>query len=151
MVLTFFGHRHFQESSQIETHLLDLFETLSNGQPIIFYLGGYGNFDMFALRCAKRYQSTHDGVKVIFVTPYLSEKYSKLTHAKENYDGTIYPELESVPYQYAILKRNEWMVENADHIVFYVAHAYGGAYKAYLHAKRKKKAYTNLSNIALFG
>lgn len=35
------------------------------------------------------------------------------------YDYLLYPSIENVPYRFAIAKRNEWMVEQADIIVSY--------------------------------
>ena len=37
------------------------------------------------------------------------------------------------------------MVEKADYVVAYISHAWGGAYTAYKHAKRKNKPLFNIS------
>ena len=76
---------------------------------------------------------------------YLDKNYSKLEFAKYNYDDVIFPPLESVPRKFAILKRNEWMVEEADLVIAYVMYSWGGAVKTLEYAKRKKKTIINLA------
>jgi len=107
-----------------------------------FYLGGYGFFDSFAWECCRRYQSEHPNVSLVFVTPYLNVDRS----VKGLYDSSVYPPLEDKPRKFAISYRNKWMVENADLVIAYVDHSYGGAYATLQHAKRKKKAIINLGN-----
>jgi len=53
--------------------------------------------------------------------PYLNREYST-----DLYDDTTYPPLEDVPKKYAISRRNEWMVDQADVVVAYVTHGWGG-------------------------
>jgi len=57
----------------------------------------------------------------------------------DGYDETIYPPLESIPRKFAILRRNEWMVQESDIVVAYVNHGWGGAAKTLQYARRKKK------------
>ncbi|MBQ3489992.1 MAG: hypothetical protein IJA86_05345 [Clostridia bacterium] len=59
-------------------------------------------------------------------------------------DTSIYPPIEQVPPRFAISKRNEWMMANADLIIAYVNHEYGGAYQSLRVAKRKKKKIINI-------
>jgi len=107
--------------------------------PAEFFLGGYGMFDAFALHCCKKYQKEHPNVKLIFVTPYPNTE-------KDGYDAILYPALEHVPRKFAISHRNRWMVENADVVVVYIDHAWGGAYQARMHAKRERKTIFDLNN-----
>ena len=62
------------------------------------------------------------------------------------YDEIVYPELESVPWKFAISKRNEWMVEQADIVIAFVDHDWGGAATTLQYAKRKKKTIINLAD-----
>ena len=57
----------------------------------------------------------------------------------EGYDETVYPPLESVPRRYAILRRNEWMIQRCDVLVAYVTHGWGGAARTLAYARKKKK------------
>ena len=51
--------------------------------------------------------------------------------------------LEKVPRRYAIVKRNEWMVDHSDTVVSYVTHGWGGAAKTLAYAKRRHKTILN--------
>ena len=62
-------------------------------------------------------------------------------------DTSIYPPIENVPPKFAILKRNEWMMANADLIITYVKHNYGGAYRSLQVAKRKRKKIININDL----
>ena len=55
------------------------------------------------------------------------------------YDSTTYPPLENVPPRYAIVRRNEWMVQESDVVISGVTHGWGGAAKTLDFAKRKQK------------
>ena len=84
-------------------------------------------------------------IELIFITPYLDKSYSKLEFAKYHYDDIIFTPLENVPRKFAILKRNEWMVEEADLVIAYVMYSWGGAAKTLEYARRKKKTIINLA------
>ncbi len=56
---------------------------------------------------------------------------------RNNFDEMIYPPLERVPPKYAILRRNEWMIDKATVLFACVRHAWGGAAKTLAYAKRK--------------
>ena len=62
-------------------------------------------------------------------------------------DTSIYPPIENVPLKFAISKRNEWMMTNADIIIAFVNRGYGGAYKSLQAAKRRKKKIINICEL----
>ena len=127
--------------------MLRLLEELIGEKEAILYLGGYGIFDDFSFSCARAYKKLHAGVKLAFVTPYLNEEYQKRRayYRKDGYDVVIYPPLENVPPKFAIVQRNKWMAEQADAVIAFIDHGWGGAYRMYQHAKRKNKAIYNLA------
>ena len=57
----------------------------------------------------------------------------------------IYPALENVPPKYAIIRRNEWMIDKADLLIAYVTHGWGGAARTYRYAKQKGIPTVNLA------
>lgn len=63
------------------------------------------------------------------------------------YDDSVYPPLENTPLRFAIVKRNQWMIDNSQLIVAYVKYSWGGATKAVTYAKKKNKQIINLCNI----
>lgn len=145
MIITFCGHSNYLGTLEDEQRLLNLIESVAKDNQVDFYLGGYGNFDFFALKCAKKYKENHPNANLIFVTPYLNKWLKdRRDFLEKNYDEILYPELEDIPQQFAILKRNEWMINQCDFIFCYVTTHYGGAYKSLLYAHKRKKTYINL-------
>lgn len=132
MVVTFCGHRRLQDRNKVKAWLESTLAELIRQGADIFYLGGYGDFDTLSAEVLKKLKKASPNIRLIFVVPYLGR-------TGEGYDETIYPELEKVPPRFAILKRNEWMVQKADIIVAYITHSYGGAFQTFNFARRKKK------------
>ena len=114
-----------------------------------FYLGGYGEFDNLSYKCCQKHKKENENARLVFVTPYIDENYQKnhLSDCKTHYDEIIYPNLEKVPYRYAIVVRNRWMVDNADLVIGYVNHSWGGAYNACAYAVSKGKKVINLGKL----
>ena len=128
---------------QIQNHITAV-------EPIACYLGGYGDFDTICARACKELKDEYLNMQLIYVTPYLhlSEQVKMKNMQIEGFfDTIIYPPIEHVPLKFAILKRNEWMMTNADLIIAYVNHGYGGAYQALQIAKRKKKKIINICDL----
>lgn len=149
MIITFCGHASYVPKEGDEQKLLSLLEELVGDSSAELYLGEYGGFDAFARRCGSKYRDMHPELKLVFVTPYMTEDYQRnhLEPIRELYDATVYPPLETVPLRFAISHRNKWMVEQADTVIAYITHDFGGAYQTYKHAMKKKKKIINLSEI----
>ena len=147
MIITFCGHSQVIFTNEEKSVLRNILVDEINKNPINkFYLGGYGDFDGLCLRTLKDLKNDFPDIELIFITPYLDKNYSKLEFAKYHYDDVIFPPLESVPRKFAILKRNEWMVDEADLVIAYVMYSWGGAAKTLEYAKRKKKTIINLAS-----
>lgn len=67
MIITFCGHAQFRATEQCERELLTFPETHVGDSPAQMYLGGYGEFDSFALRCCRKYRETHPQIKLVLV------------------------------------------------------------------------------------
>ena len=147
MIITFCGHSICLFSDDVKEQLKNILvgEIIKN-PTCKFYLGGYGDFDGLCLRTLKELKNDFPEIELIFITPYLDTNYSKLEFAKYHYDDVIFPPLESVPRKFAILKRNEWMVEETDLVIAYVMYSWGGAAKTLEYAKRKNKTIINLAS-----
>lgn len=145
MIIAFCGHSTYSVAECDEIKIMDILEAEIGDRPCEIFLGGYGNFDEFALQCGKKFKQKNPSVKIVLITPYLDAKKTK--SLEHSYDSIIYPELENVPFKYAISCRNKWMVEKADILISFVSHQYGGAYTMYSYAKRKNKKIYNLPSI----
>ena len=63
----------------------------------------------------------------------------------DDYSDTMLPEgIESVRPHYAISWRNNWMLKQADFVVTYISHSYGGAAQYMKKAKIQKKIVINI-------
>ena len=145
MVITFCGHSNCVFSDEENEKLKQLLiKEIRKNPTCKFYLGGYGDFDSLCLRTLRELKKEFQSIELIFITPYLDKNYSKLELAKYYYDDVIFPPIENVPRKFAILKRNEWMVDSADLVIAYVEYSWGGAAKTLEYAKRKKKQIINL-------
>ena len=146
MIITFCGHSDFLFSDDVKQQLKNILVSEIIKNPTCkFYLGGYGDFDSLCLRTLRELKKEFQSIELIFITPYIDKNYSKLEFAKYHYDDVIFPPLECVPRRFAILKRNEWMVDEADLVIAYVMYSWGGAAKTLEYANRKKKQIINLA------
>lgn len=146
MIITFCGHAKFQRTDEYEQKMLAFLAEKVGNKSADMYLGGYGDFDNFAYDCCKKYKETHPNISLIFITPYLTVEYQQkhLEYQKKRYDEIIYQAIEDKPLKFAITYRNKWMVEKADYIICGITHDWGGAYKTYQYAKRKKRHIFNV-------
>ena len=134
MLVTFCGHKDVAKEAQVKEKLEAVIASLIEEGATEFYLGGYGSFDSMAAKTVREMKKTHPEVQGILVIPYMDRDYNK-----DLYDGSVYPPIENAPLRFAISKRNEWMVDQADVVVAYVTHDWGGANTTLEYAKRKKK------------
>ena len=148
MIITFVGHATISFKEKVKEAVKEqiLAET-SHVKHFTCYIGGYGDFDETCALACRELKMITDRFDVVYVTPYISlseqEKINEM-QACGLCDTSVYPPLESVPPRFAISKRNEWMVTNADLIVAYVSRSYGGAYKTLQMARRRKKRIINI-------
>ena len=150
MIIAFFGHSSINNYSVLrETIEKIIREVIKKCDSISFYCGGYGAFDGLCAEVCRCIKSEYRNCELIFITPYITElqqqKMKELIRTKQ-YDGCLYPSLENVPPRFAISKRNEWIANEADLIICYVNHSFGGAYKAVDFARRRKKKIINLGS-----
>ena len=134
MTVTFCGHRDFYGDDGVVRWLRKTVESLILRGADEFLLGGYGGFDAYAASVMWELKKQYPSIRSILVLPYLDRAFDA-----EKYDGTLYPPLERVPKRYAISKRNEYMVNEAEIVVAYVTHDWGGAAATLAYAKRKRK------------
>ena len=134
MTVTFCGHSDVAEAAAVQAWLDETIALLCSQGARRFLLGGYGRFDGMAAAAVRRAKSSIPDISSVLVLPYMNKKVDMTL-----YDYSLYPSLESVPKRYAILKRNEIMVNEADVVVAYVLHDWGGAAKTLDYAVRKRK------------
>lgn len=148
MIISFAGHSDVPVCKSIkEIVKVQIRNNIVDCESVVCYLGGYGNFDEICAYACRELKEEFPYIELVYVTPYINlSEQGKITEMidRKLYDASIYPPIENVPPKFAILKRNEWMMKNADLVVAYVNRRYGGAYKSLQMARRKKKKIINI-------
>lgn len=146
-ICTFFGHR--QCPSSIKPNLKNVLINLIEHQKVnVFYVGNQGSFDDMVYSVLRELSQQYSHITYAVVLAYLpSESKGELSQSQD-YTDTIYPEgIESVPKRFAIDWRNRWMLKQADYVVTYITHSWGGAAKYEQLARKHEKIIYNLSNL----
>ncbi len=112
-------------------------------------VGNYGAFDHIAARAVKAAKAKHPDIALYLVIAYLPGTGGRPLPDMEDYDGSIYPEgLEAVPYRLAIPRLNRMMVREADHVIAYVTHSWGGAARTLEYATvRERRGELTITNL----
>ena len=130
---TFFGHRDCPSS--VKESLYEAIEQLISHQQVnTFYVGTQGAFDRMAYAALVELRHCYSYIKVYRVLAYMPKQGDADTA------DTIVPEgIETAHPRYAIVHRNNWMIDRSDYVICYVTHPTGGAYQAVERAKKKGK------------
>ena len=151
MIITFAGHAIVSSQGEVkEIVKKQIRNIIINVNSVSCYLGGYGDFDEICARACRELKQELGNIELVYVSPYMSlSEQAKIKEMQTSrlYDASIYPPIENTPPRFAISKRNEWMMTNADLIIVYVNHNYGGAYQSLQVAKRKKKEIINICEL----
>ena len=148
MIISFAGHATISYDSRVKEIVKEqIRKYMTDANGITCYLGGYGSFDAICACACRELKQECTGIELVYIAPYISlSEQAKIQEMQRNgvYDVSIYPPIEGAPPRFAISKRNEWMMTNADVIIAYVAHSYGGAYRSLQIARRRKKKIINI-------
>ena len=139
MICTFFGHSDTPETVKptLKTAIIELIE---KEHVTGFYVGNHGNFDRMAISILSELEKTRS-IRFFVVLAYqpTEKETAYLAH-------TFLPDgIETVPPRFAINYRNKFMLENADFVITYVTHPWGGAAKFKQMAEKKQKRIIELS------
>lgn len=140
---TFFGHRYVFD--KIEEVLTSLLSELIENDVDIFYVGSQGEFDCKAVNILKSLKIKYPHISYNIVLAYLP--VNKDNYSTDYSKNTLYPEgLESVHPKYAIVKRNQWMIEKSDYVIVYVKRSSGNAAKFKELSEKKGKIVINVAD-----
>ncbi len=135
---TFFGHRDCPTGIR-EVLSAEIDRLICNHGVDTFYVGTQGSFDRMAYAALVELRQRYRYIKVYRVLAYMP-RLSDIAQDRSVLDDTILPEgIENAHPRYAIIKRNNWMIDRSDYVVAYITHPSGGAYKAVERAKKKGK------------
>ncbi len=137
---TFFGHRDCPETikPKLREVLVDL---IMNHEVDMFYVGHQGQFDAMVRSVLRELIKEHPQTHYAVVLAYMPDKQNDY----DDYSDTMLPEgIELIHPHYAISWRNNWMLRQADYVVTYITHSWGGAVQYTNKAKRQKKNVINI-------
>ncbi len=142
--ISFIGHRQISDYNQIESKINEIIEGLFKEYCYIdCYIGRHGEFDIYVASVIKRIQ--RERKNDLFLNLVLPYEHKDQKYFLDYYDEVLYPLARDVHFKSAIIKRNEWMVDNSELLVAYVNQYYGGAYATLQYAKKKNKTIINLA------
>ena len=141
---TFFGH---SQCYRLEKEILmSAIEEMIKKGIDTFYVGNHGNFDTMVYNCLKQLSMQYPHIRYGVVLAYLPSKKREF----DDYSNAVFPEgIEIGPPQFAIERRNRWMVDVSDYCLCYIDHTWGGAYKFVCLAKHRGLSVVNLGSIKI--
>ena len=142
-VCTLFGHRECPDS--IQARLKKLLINLIEEQHVeLFYVGHQGAFDRIVRNTLRELTFLYPHVRYYIVLAYMPQ--SPKEYDELDYSLTLLPDgIEIIPKRFAISWRNKWMIQQADYVITYVTHSWGGAAQFEKAARCQGKTIFNLS------
>ena len=128
-----FGHADAPDS--IIHKLEEAVEALYSMGVTLFYVGSRGRFDSLAATAVKKVKRRHLNISLNLLLAY--HPAERPVDLWGEFDGSYYPPLENVPRPYAIVRANQYMVNNSDYLICYVKYI-GNTRKLLEYAQRRK-------------
>ncbi len=142
---SFAGHANISQKEETKLKIKnEIINLIENKEVSTFYNGGKSDFDWLCALCLAEVKIDYPFIKSYLILSYIPKEQDEYTNTiLKIFDSTIYPNIENVPPRFAILKRNEWMIDNSDFLIAYVKHSWGGAAKTLEYAKKNKHIIIN--------
>lgn len=112
-----------------------------------FWVGNYGEFDGCSAKAVRELKKIYHHIELNLVIPYLTKdinEYKELYY--EKYDNILVADIPLItPKRLKIIKANEYMVNNSDFLICYIDHTWGGAFKTFDYARKRKLKIFNVA------
>ena len=142
-VCTFFGHRDCPETIRPKLHAA-LVELIEEQGVDSFYVGNHGTFDRMVRSLLRELSERYPHIRYSVVLAYVPQRWDEFD--QRDFSDTMVPEgVETVPPRFAIAWRNKWMLREADYVVTYITHGWGGAAQYAEMAERQGKTIIRLA------
>ena len=142
-VCTFFGHRDCPETIRPKLHAA-LVELIEEQGVDSFYVGNHGTFDRMVRSLLRELSERYPHIRYSVVLAYVPQMWDEFD--QRDFSDTMVPEgVETVPPRFAIAWRNKWMLREADYVVTYITHGWGGAAQYAEMAERQGKTIIRLA------
>lgn len=143
MIYACFGHHDCRDTIRpvIKEYIM---KVISRDPECEFLVGHQGRFDELMASVLKELSREYPDLNYSVVLAYHPSEVKLVVEVP--LEHTIYPGgLEKAPRRYAISKRNDWMLKEADAVICYITHWYGGAAKFVEKAGKKGLLVTNMA------
>ncbi|MBQ3077115.1 MAG: hypothetical protein IJC43_04595 [Clostridia bacterium] len=142
MVCTFFGHSDCY--ANISPVLLPILRQLVGEGVDTFLVGNHGGFDGKVYAALRRLKEELPAIQYHVILAYPPGRQEEFPAYPP--EVTLCPEgVENGPPRFAITRRNRWMVEQADVVITYITHPWGGAAQFVRMAERRGKRIIHLA------
>lgn len=125
-ICTFFGHRQVYDTAQLTSKLFDtILELIETRGVNLFFVGDSGSFDHLVLKVLRGLKKLYPQIEYYVVLSYLRPKSEYCLYTEKE---TIFPDIMTTAHpRYAIVKRNNWMLDSSDIVITYINTYCGGA------------------------
>ena len=135
----FAGHSDIHDETIKEKIYIEA-ERLYREQGVkAFWVGDYGAFDRYSASVIEKLKKKYPDITLELVIPYLTKR---IICNKEHYHYFNNIIIADIPQntlpRVKIIKANEYMVNKCEYLISFIEHTWGGAYKTYMYANRKK-------------
>ena len=125
----FTGHRELEADFDVKK-LEENIELLIKNGVKIFYNGGALGFDLIAAKIVLKLKNKYD-IKLITCVPFYGQEKYFSSAQKEVYNKILKASdeviiLSDTYYKGCFLRRNDYMIENADYLIAYLKKSVGG-------------------------
>ena len=139
MICAFIGHKDAPDSVLVS--LREEVKKLIEKGVSTFYVGNHGKFDSTVLAVLKELSGEYS------FEYYVVLAYHPKAGEIGDFEHTVLPDgIENVPLRFAVSFRNKWMMDQADYIVSFVKHSWGGAAQFKEYAIKHNKDVIELSD-----
>lgn len=140
-ICCFAGHSQIYGENDLHDKLLTKIEELITKENVTeFWVGDYGAFDRAAAKAVRICKKTYPHIQLHLIIPYPTQKLNlfKEQYQKE-YDSIIQADMpENTPTKFRISQCNRYMVKNAQYLICYIQHGWGGAAQTLAYAQNQK-------------
>ncbi len=114
-----------------------------------FLVGNYGRFDRYCATVVQELKKIYKNISLTLVLPFFINDINEYKNVyKDNYDSIVIADIPpNTPKRFSIIKANEYIIGQSDFLICYVEFMYGGAFRTYEFAKRKKIPVFNIAQI----
>ena len=149
-ICCFAGHSEIYGKEDVYAKLLSVIENLISEENINeFLVGNYGEFDKLAAKAVRALKERYSDIQLTLVIPYLTSEINEYREQYyRSYDNILLADIpEKIPEKLRIIKTNQYMIRNAEVLVCYVKHSFGGAAKTLEYAENT--AHIKVINLGL--